>query len=137
MDSNFWKNKKVLLTGHTGFKGSWLSLWLQKLQVDLIGFSKSIPTQPSLFELADVGKNMTSIMKDIRNIQDISDTVKEHKPDIVIHMAAQSLVQKSYEDPLKTGVVTFSETQRQGTNISYFFQVQDERFEVISGPIAY
>ena len=69
MDSNFWKNKKVLLTGHTGFKGSWLSLWLQKLQVDLIGFSKSIPTQPSLFELADVGKNMTSIMKDIRNIQ--------------------------------------------------------------------
>lgn len=94
MDSNFWKNKKVLLTGHTGFKGSWLSLWLQKLQVDLIGFSKSIPTQPSLFELADVGKNMTSIMKDIRNIQDISDTVKEHKPDIVIHMAAQSLVQK-------------------------------------------
>ena len=102
MDSNFWKNKKVLLTGHTGFKGSWLSLWLQKLQVDLIGFSKSIPTQPSLFELADVGKNMTSIMKDIRNIQDISDTVKEHKPDIVIHMAAQSLVQKSYEDPLET-----------------------------------
>tara|TARA_B110000014_G_scaffold260633_1_gene250761 strand:+ start:1147 stop:2211 length:1065 start_codon:yes stop_codon:yes gene_type:complete len=102
MDSNFWKNKKVLLTGHTGFKGSWLSLWLQKLQVDLVGFSKSIPTQPSLFELADVGKNMTSIMKDIRNIQDVSDTVKEHKPDIVIHMAAQSLVQKSYEDPLET-----------------------------------
>ena len=54
MDSNFWKNKKVLLTGHTGFKGSWLSLWLQKLGVDLVGFSKSIPTKPSLFELADV-----------------------------------------------------------------------------------
>jgi len=102
MDSNFWKNKKVLLTGHTGFKGSWLSLWLQKLQVDLVGFSKSVPTQPSLFELADVGKNMTSIMKDVRNIQDVSDTIKQHKPDIVIHMAAQSLVQKSYEEPLET-----------------------------------
>jgi len=102
MEPNFWKNKKVLLTGHTGFKGSWLSLWLQKLQVDLVGFSKSIPTQPSLFELADVGKNMTSVMRDITNIQHISDTVKDHKPDIVIHMAAQSLVQKSYEAPLET-----------------------------------
>jgi len=102
MDSNFWKNKKVLLTGHTGFKGSWLSLWLQKLGVDLVGFSKSIPTQPSLFELANVGKNMISVMKDISNIQHISDTVKQFKPDIVIHMAAQSLVQKSYEDPLET-----------------------------------
>ena len=50
MDSNFWKNKKVLLTGHTGFKGSWLSIWLKKLGVELVGFSKDIPTKPSLFE---------------------------------------------------------------------------------------
>ena len=102
MDSNFWKNKKVLLTGHTGFKGSWLSLWLQKLGVDLVGFSKSIPTKPSLFELADVEKNMTSIMGDITHIERITDVVKQHNPEIIIHMAAQSLVHKSYDQPLET-----------------------------------
>ena len=102
MDSNFWKNKKVLLTGHTGFKGSWLSLWLQKLGVELVGFSKSIPTQPSLFELADVGKNMTSIMEDITNIERITNVIKQHNPEIIIHMAAQSLVHKSYDQPLET-----------------------------------
>ena len=102
MDSTFWKNKKVLLTGHTGFKGSWLSLWLQKLGVDLVGFSKSIPTKPSLFELADVGKNMTSIMEDVTDIECITNAIKQHKPEIVIHMAAQSLVHKSYDQPLET-----------------------------------
>ena len=102
MDSSFWKNKKVLLTGHTGFKGSWLSLWLQKLGVDLIGFSKSVPTKPSLFELADVGKNMTSIMGDITSIENITNVVKQHNPEIIVHMAAQSLVHKSYDQPLET-----------------------------------
>jgi len=65
MNSEFWNGKTVLLTGHTGFKGSWLSLWLQKLRVRLIGFSKSIPTNPSLFELAKVENGMTSIMGDV------------------------------------------------------------------------
>ena len=102
MNSSFWKNKKVLLTGHTGFKGSWLSLWLQKLGVDLIGFSKSVPTKPSLFELADVGKNMTSIMGDITSIENITNVVKQHNPEIIVHMAAQSLVHKSYDQPLET-----------------------------------
>ena len=102
MDSSFWKNKKVLLTGHTGFKGSWLSLWLQKLGVDLIGFSKSVPTKPSLFELADIGKNMTSIMGDITSIENITNVVKQHNPEIIVHMAAQSLVHKSYDQPLET-----------------------------------
>ena len=102
MNSLFWKNKKVLLTGHTGFKGSWLSLWLQKLGADLIGFSKSVPTKPSLFELADVGKNMTSIMGDITSIESITNVVKQHNPEIIIHMAAQSLVHKSYDQPLET-----------------------------------
>ena len=102
MDSSFWKNKKVLLTGHTGFKGSWLSLWLQKLGVDLVGFSKSVPTKPSLFELADIGKNMTSIMGDITSIENITNVVKQHNPEIIVHMAAQSLVHKSYDQPLET-----------------------------------
>jgi len=102
MDSSFWKNKKVLLTGHTGFKGSWLSLWLQKLGVDLVGFSKSVPTKPSLFELADIGKNMTSIMGDITSIENITNVIQQHNPEIIIHMAAQSLVHKSYDQPLET-----------------------------------
>jgi len=102
INSNFWKNKKVLLTGHTGFKGSWLSIWLKKLEVELIGFSKDIPTKPSLFELAKVSEDMVSIMGDIRNFSIIQKIIQEHQPDIIIHMAAQPLVRKSYEDPLET-----------------------------------
>ena len=102
INSNFWKNKKVLLTGHTGFKGSWLSIWLKKLGVELIGFSKDIPTKPSLFELAKVSENMISTMGDIRNLSVIQKVIQEHQPDIIIHMAAQPLVRKSYENPLET-----------------------------------
>jgi len=99
---DFWKNKKVLLTGHTGFKGSWLSIWLKKLGVELIGFSKDIPTEPSLFELAKVSEDMTSIIGDIRDFSAIQKIIQENQPEIIIHMAAQALVRKSYEDPLNT-----------------------------------
>ena len=102
MDSNFWKNKKVLLTGHTGFKGSWLSIWLKKLGVELVGFSKDIPTKPSLFEVAKVSEGMISITGNIEDFAMIQKVVKENKPEIVIHMAAQSLVRKSYEKPVET-----------------------------------
>ena len=102
MNSSFWKNKKVLLTGHTGFKGSWLSLWLKRLNVDLIGFSNSVPTKPSLFELAGIEETITSITGDISDPSQISDVIKKYNPDIIIHMAAQSLVLKSYEHPLET-----------------------------------
>jgi len=102
MNSNFWKNKKVLLTGHTGFKGSWLSIWLKKLGVELIGFSKDIPTKPSLFEIAKISEGMTSIIGNIEDFTVIQKVLKENKPEIVIHMAAQSLVRKSYEEPVNT-----------------------------------
>ncbi len=102
MNSNFWKNKKVLLTGHTGFKGSWLSIWLKKLGAELIGFSKDIPTNPSLFEIARVSEGMTSITGNIEDFTAIQKVLKENKPEIVIHMAAQSLVRKSYEEPVNT-----------------------------------
>ena len=102
VNSNFWKNKKVLLTGHTGFKGSWLSIWLKKLGVELIGFSKDIPTEPSLFELAKVSENMKSITGDIRNFSVIQRIIQENQPEIIIHMAAQSLVRESYENPINT-----------------------------------
>jgi len=102
MNSNFWKNKKVLLTGHTGFKGSWLSIWLKKIGVDLIGFSKDVPTEPSLFELANVSKDMTSVMGDIRNFSVVQEIIEKNQPDIIIHMAAQALVRDSYKNPLET-----------------------------------
>ncbi|MGI0056562.1 MAG: GDP-mannose 4,6-dehydratase, partial [Nitrosarchaeum sp.] len=102
MNSEFWKNKKVLLTGHTGFKGSWLSLCLQKLGADVVGFSKSIPTKPSLYELSHVEDDMISIIGNVKDLNKLSEVIKEHKPEIVIHMAAQSLVQESYNDPIET-----------------------------------
>ncbi|MCG2722929.1 MAG: CDP-glucose 4,6-dehydratase [Thermodesulfovibrionales bacterium] len=102
MDSAFWKNKKVLITGHTGFKGSWLSLWLQTKGVNTIGYSPSPPTKPSLFEIANVSDGMISITGDVRDLDHLKSIIAEHKPEIVIHMAAQSLVRYSYNNPAET-----------------------------------
>jgi len=102
MNTHFWKNKKVLITGHTGFKGSWLSLWLQNLGSKVVGYSDSIPTNPSLFETAKVEMEMDSIFGDIIDKQHIQEVMENFKPEIVFHMAAQSLVRRSYEQPLIT-----------------------------------
>ncbi len=99
---NFWQNKKVLVTGHTGFKGSWLSLWLQLLGAEVIGFSLNPPTTPNLFALANVEDGMTSIIGDIRDFSLIKNVINEYQPEIVIHMAAQALVRHSYIDPIET-----------------------------------
>jgi len=102
MKLSFWPNKKVLITGHTGFKGSWLSLWLLKLGAEPIGFALDPPTQPSFFEDADIASDMISIKGDVRDLRQLEDTIKTYRPEIVIHMAAQSLVRYSYENPLET-----------------------------------
>jgi CDP-glucose 4,6-dehydratase len=102
MEDNFWKHKTVLITGHTGFKGSWLSLWLQSRGADLIGYSLPPPTEPSLFEIAGIAKNMKSITGDIRDLDHFISTVEKYQPEIIIHMAAQSLVRFSYENPIDT-----------------------------------
>lgn len=102
VDAAFWRGKRVLLTGHTGFKGSWLALWLQRLEADVVGYSLGIPTTPSLFEDASVGDGMTSIEGDIREPKRLAEVMREHRPEIVIHMAAQSLVLRSLEDPVET-----------------------------------
>jgi CDP-glucose 4,6-dehydratase len=88
----FWKGKRVLLTGHTGFKGSWLSLWLQSMDAQVLGYALIPPTNPSLFEVAVVGEGMTSIIADIRDLPKLRAVFAEHKPEIVFHMAAQPLV---------------------------------------------
>ena len=102
MNPQFWRNKKVLLTGHTGFKGSWLSLWLQSLGADVLGFSLPPPTDPSLYVLAGVERGMRCVEGDIRDLQHIGKVTREFQPEIVFHLAAQSLVRHSYSDPVGT-----------------------------------
>ena len=102
MNAEFWKGKRVFLTGHTGFKGSWLSIWLQSLGADLTGYALPPPTSPNLFEVAHVGQGMTSIMADIRDLPKLQKAMQAACPDIVIHMAAQPLVRLSYAEPIET-----------------------------------
>lgn len=102
MTPTFWHNKKVLITGHTGFKGSWLSLWLQSLGTDVTGYALAPPTKPSLFELANVAKAMDSIIGDVCDLPKLRSIVEEKRPQIVIHMAAQAIVRRSYEYPVET-----------------------------------
>ena len=100
--STFWQGKKVLLTGHTGFKGSWLSLWLQQAGAELVGYSLPPPTEPSLFELAGVGEGMASIFGDIRDLRRLKAVFDQHRPAVVLHLAAQAIVRASYDDPVET-----------------------------------
>ncbi|WP_299290894.1 CDP-glucose 4,6-dehydratase [Nitrosopumilus sp.] len=102
MDNNFWKDKRVLITGHTGFKGSWLTIILKKFGANVIGFSKDIPTKPSLFEIAEVKNNIQNIIGNVNNRDQIEQAFNEFKPEIVFHMAAQSIVRESYKKPLET-----------------------------------
>lgn len=102
INKNFWKSKKVLITGHTGFKGSWLSLWLQHLQAEVIGYSLEPPTKPSLFEIANIESGMISIYGDVRDYNHLYKVCSQYKPDVIIHMAAQSLVKFSYDNPVET-----------------------------------
>ncbi len=102
MNPAFWRGKRVFLTGHTGFKGSWMSLWLQSLGVELTGFALQPPTQPSLFDEARVGQGMRSIIGDIRDLACLQKTMQEFHPEIVVHMAAQPLVRYSYDNPVET-----------------------------------
>lgn len=119
MDKVFWRNKKVLITGHTGFKGSWLALWLQELQADVIGFATEAPTHPNLFSVADVSKNMLDIRGNICDFNALKKILSQHQPEIIIHMAAQSLVRFSYKNPVETyatnvmGTVNLLEAARQ------------------------
>lgn len=99
---DFWKDKRVLLTGHTGFKGSWLSLWLQSLGATLRGLSLEPPTVPALFNVAHVANGMEHCIGDIRDFSTVKKQFDEFRPEIVIHMAAQPLVRLSYEQPIET-----------------------------------
>lgn len=102
MKSAFWNKKKVLITGHTGFKGSWLSLWLNLYGANITGYSLEPPSDPNLFTSAQVNNALTSIHGDIRDADKLMSVFNEVKPEIVFHLAAQPIVRLSYTDPLET-----------------------------------
>jgi CDP-glucose 4,6-dehydratase len=102
MFENTYKNKKVIVTGNTGFKGAWLSIWLMQMGADVYGISKDIPTQPSIFEVCDLKNHLKHFELDIRNKEKLTETIASISPDYVFHLAAQPIVSESYRDPLDT-----------------------------------
>jgi len=102
MDKHFWKGKKVLVTGHTGFKGGWLSLWLSMVGAEVTGFALPPPTEPNIFNVADVKNEITSIEGDIRSFNNLESVISQNRPEIIFHLAAQPIVRESYRDPVTT-----------------------------------
>lgn len=133
MDNNFWQGKKVLVTGHTGFKGSWLSLWLQSMGTHVVGYALQPPTTPSLFETARVTEGMASITGDVRDFDHLRSVIAEYRPEIIIHMAAQPLVRYSYINPIETyatnvmGTVHLLEAMRQIGGVKVVINVTSDK----------
>ena len=133
MNPSFWRGKRVFVTGHTGFKGSWLSLWLQQLGAQVTGYALEPPTNPSLFEVAQVAHGMKSVIGDIRDGTMLTNAMRQAAPDIVIHMAAQPLVRRSYVDPVETystnvmGTVHLLEAVRQTPSVRAVVNVTTDK----------
>ena len=100
--SGIYRGKRVLVTGHTGFKGSWLVTWLLKLGAEVIGFSDRVPTDPAMFEVLDLEPRINHFIGDIRDPEMIANLIEEMRPDFIFHLAAQAIVSTSYQDPLDT-----------------------------------
>lgn len=133
MNWEFWKQRRVLITGHTGFKGSWLSLWLQSHGVPLVGYALQPPTQPSLFDLAHVGDGMVSIIGDIRDPNQLQAAFDQHQPEIVLHLAAQPIVRLAYAEPVETfqtnvmGTVNLLEAARKTDSVRAVVNVTTDK----------
>nr|WP_318840478.1 CDP-glucose 4,6-dehydratase [Methyloradius palustris] len=133
MNPNFWKGKRVLVTGHTGFKGSWISLWLQSLEANVIGYALAPSTTPNLFQTARVAEGMTSIIGDIRDLPHLQKVFAEYNPEVVIHMAAQPLVRYSYMEPVETystnvmGTVNLLEAIRHSSSVKAVVNVTSDK----------
>ena len=133
VNATFWKNKKVFLTGHTGFKGSWLSLWLQSMGAIVKGYALDPPTNPSLFYEGNLEDNMESVIGDIRDLNTLKQSMTSFNPEILIHMAAQPLVRLSYKEPIETystnvmGTVNVLESARSCSNLKAFVSVTTDK----------
>lgn len=133
MPPDFWRGKRVFLTGHTGFKGGWMSLWLQSLGAEVTGYALDPPTVPSLFDVANVARGMTSVIGDIRDLPGLLQAMRDAKPDIVMHMAAQPLVRYSYQNPVETyatnvmGTVHLLEAVRHATSVKAVVNITSDK----------
>lgn len=118
-----FKGKTIFVTGHTGFQGSWLVLWLKELGANVIGYSLPPPTQPSMFESLKLKNDLINIEDDVRNLTKLNEVFQSHKPEFVFHLAAQSLVRCSYEEPIETfqtnilGTVNILEAIRNSSSV--------------------
>ena len=133
MFNHFYKNKKVFITGHTGFKGAWLTRILLLAGADVAGYALKAPTNPSLFELSQTSKDMNSIIADIRNKDELEARILEFQPDIIFHLAAQPLVRASYSDPVYTyetnvmGTVNIMEALRECASVKSFINITTDK----------
>ena len=133
MDLSFYKGKKVLVTGHTGFKGSWLCRILVKAGAQVTGYSLVPPTTPNLFYMADVENNIKSVIGDIRDLEHLKKVFEETQPEIVLHLAAQPIVRDSYKDPVYTyetnvmGTVNICECVRLNPCVKSFLNVTTDK----------
>ena len=144
INTNFWKNKKVFITGHTGFKGSWMVLWLKMMGANIKGYSLKPPSQPNLFEEINISNLIFSEINDIRSYDSLKKSVQEFSPEIVFHMAAQPLVRASYKNPLETyetnvmGTANILEAALNTTSVRAFINITtDKCYENIEEDIAY
>ena len=134
VDPGFWRDRAVLLTGHTGFKGAWLALWLQSMGARVTGLADGVPTQPSLYELASVKRGLEAdVRADVRDHAAVLAAFATHAPEIVIHMAAQSLVRRSFADPRATyetnvmGTVNVLETVRATPSVRVVVNITSDK----------
>lgn len=133
VDLNFFKGKRVLLTGHTGFKGSWMSVVLANAGAEVIGYSSCSKTETRLFDLCGIKDQITHIKGDVRDLDHLLQVFAEHQPQIVIHMAAQPIVRDSYKDPVGTystnvmGTVNVCEAVRQTPSVRSFLNVTTDK----------
>ncbi len=132
-DKDFYRNKKILITGHTGFKGSWMCKLLTDIGADVTGYALEPPTNPSLFEMCGLSSKMNSVIGDVRDLPHLKKVFDEVKPEIVIHMAAQPIVRDSYKDPVYTyevnvmGTVNILECVRQSDSVKSFLNVTTDK----------
>ncbi len=133
MNEAFWSGKRVLVTGHTGFKGSWLCLWLQRLGAEVTGYALPAPALPNLFHTASVEKSVHSVLGDIRDLDTLTSVFHARSPEIVIHMAAQSLVRLSYRQPVDTysinvmGTINVLEAVRRSDSVRAVVNVTSDK----------